>query len=76
MTAEMIDTKTPKNIETPDIREETPVHEQGLHDAGGWFHSLNKSEKRFHILFYALASLTGILVVQLIWQIAVLTATR
>ena len=51
-------------IQEPDIEAEHTVN---------WFGSLNKQEQRFHILFYALAGLTGILVVQLIWQIAVLT---
>lgn len=55
----------------PEIDDINVAEEEG-HDR--WFHSLTSSEKRFHVLFYALAGLTGILVVQLIWQIAVLTA--
>ena len=31
-------------------------------------------QKRFHALFYTLAAMTGILVVQVLWQIAVFTA--
>lgn len=48
-------------------------HEAQAEDTVRWFRSLSKQEKRFHILFYALAALTGILIVQLIWQIAILT---
>jgi hypothetical protein len=73
MTAEMLDTNDEtriKSIQTPDAREQ----DLGLGEHESWFASLSKQEKRFHILFYALAGLTGILVVQLIWQIAVLTA--
>jgi hypothetical protein len=72
MTAEMLDTnENAKLIATPDARQEN----RGVEDEhASWFHSLSKEQKRFHILFYALAGLTGILVVQLIWQIAVLTA--
>lgn len=33
-----------------------------------------KEQKRFYALFYVLAGVTGLVVVQLIWQIAVLTA--
>jgi hypothetical protein len=73
MTAEMIDTKTPKKIQTPETHEDSSIDTHGVES---WFHSLSKTEKRFHILFYSLAGLTGILVVQLIWQIAVLTAAR
>lgn len=38
------------------------------------FASLTFAEKRFHIMFYALAGITGLVLVQLIWQIAVLTS--
>ena len=72
MTAEMIETKSPKGIENAQIREDS-LESQATES---WFHSLTKQEKRFHVLFYALAGLTGILVVQLIWQVAVLTASR
>jgi hypothetical protein len=71
MTAEMIETKTPKSIETP----ETEIRQEHV-ESESWFHSLSRAEKRFHVLFYSLAGLTGILIVQLIWQIAVLTANR
>ena len=64
-------------IETNDSTQLKPtepqIAEEGDHGAS-WFESLTKQEKRFHILFYALAGLTGILIVQLIWQIAVMTA--
>jgi hypothetical protein len=38
------------------------------------FRSLNPAQKRYHVLFYLTAGLTGILIVQFIWQVAVLTA--
>lgn len=37
------------------------------------FRSLNFSQKRFHVLFYMTAALTGVLIVQTLWQIAILT---
>lgn len=37
------------------------------------FSELTPKQKRFHLLFYTLAGLTGLVVVQLIWQIAILT---
>lgn len=40
----------------------------------GSFRSMTGAQKRFHIIFYTLAAMTGTLVVQVIWQIAVLTA--
>jgi len=71
MTAEMLDTnEQSKVITAPDAQEQN----LGAEEHASWFHSLSKEQKRFHVLFYALAGLTGILVVQLIWQIAVLTA--
>lgn len=39
----------------------------------GGFHSMSHAQKRFHVLFYMTAGLTGILIVQTLWQIAVLT---
>jgi hypothetical protein len=40
----------------------------------GSFRMMTGAQKRFHIIFYTLASLTGMVIVQIIWQIAVLTA--
>ena len=40
----------------------------------GFFHLLSPAQKRFYVLFYLTASLTGLAIVQLIWQIAVLTS--
>ena len=48
--------------------------ESELQGHDSWFQTLSRAEKRFHILFYALAGLTGLLVVQLVWQIASITA--
>lgn len=70
---------------TPEIREENATETADLtsqitgesfssDEPQHWFSTLNRSQKRFHILFYALAALTGILIVQFVWQIAVLTA--
>jgi hypothetical protein len=47
------------------------VEEENLE---GSFESLTAAQKRFHILFYITACLTGILLVQFVWQIAILTA--
>ena len=74
MTADMLDanedpiksTATPPAVPTPELEDEQ--------ETSHWFQSLNAAEKRFHVLFYLLAGLTGILVVQVIWQIAVVTA--
>ena len=38
------------------------------------FGSLSRHEKRFHILFYILVGVTALIVFQVIWQIAELTA--
>ena len=46
----------------------------GFEGQNSWFQTLSRAEKRFHILFYALAGLTGLLLVQLVWQIAAATA--
>ena len=70
MTTGMLDTNQTRVIATPDVRDEN----LDVDGHAGLFQSLSKEQKRFHILFYALAGLTGILAVQLIWQIAVLTA--
>ena len=61
-----------KSAQVPEVPEENLLQEE--HE--NWFHLLTKQEKRFHILFYALAGLTGILVIQLVWQIAVLTTAQ
>ena len=71
MMADMINTN-----QDPNKQVITPEPQQALNDdaeQGRWFHALSGAEKRFHILFYALACLTGILIVQVIWQVAVLT---
>jgi hypothetical protein len=39
-----------------------------------WFVRLTAAEKRFHVCFYALGGLTGILLIQLIWQLATYSA--
>ncbi|MCI0565306.1 MAG: hypothetical protein MN733_43125 [Nitrososphaera sp.] len=36
-------------------------------------HEMTTAQKRFHVLFYLTAGLTGILIVQTLWQIAILT---
>lgn len=77
MTAGMIDTNqntNPDSVKMAEIPEAQQNQSPEPHEDGHWFHSLSTSEKRFHVLFYFLAGLTGILVVQVIWQIAVLTA--
>ena len=38
------------------------------------FRSMTAAQKRFHLIFYTLASLTGLVIVQVIWQVAVATA--
>lgn len=51
--------------------------ETGLDDEisrRGGFRSLAPAQKRYHILFYITAGLTGILIIQFIWQVAVVTA--
>ena len=71
----IVDTDTPDAHAKEAKPESDGIQIAGEEDREGhWFHSLTAPEKRFHILFYALAGLTGLLVVQLIWQIAVLTA--
>ena len=37
------------------------------------FGSMSMAQKRFHILFYTLAAVTGLVTVQLVWQVAELT---
>ena len=51
---------------------ETEVGKPGEKDPS--FRSMTGQQKRFHIFFYTLAVLTGLVIVQFIWQIAVLTA--
>jgi hypothetical protein len=57
----------------PSFKEKVPqVEELPQTDEG--FHSMTPGQKRFHVIFYTLAVLTGMLIVQVIWQIAWLTA--
>jgi hypothetical protein len=42
-------------------------------DSAADFRSMTAAEKRFHWMFYTLTVFTAIVVVQLIWDIAVLT---
>ena len=63
-----MNTKTPVEVEIPAQVEETRDTSEIS------FRDLTTKEKRFHMLFYTLASLTGLVVVQVIWQIAVITA--
>lgn len=61
-------------IGTAEGATESAEVDTGLEAPHHWFQSLTRAEKRFHVLFYALAGLTGLLVVQLVWQIAAATA--
>lgn len=54
--------------EAPEVFEETEQSQERS------FASMSRAEKRFHILFYITAGATGLVLVQLIWQIAILTA--
>jgi hypothetical protein len=58
--------------ETPDFFE-AEVTEQQEPPAQKNFQSMTVPQKRFHIILYTLAALTGLVVVQVIWQIAELT---
>jgi len=57
-------------------KEEPEVFEANEEIQEESFASMSRAQKRFHILFYITAGTAGLVLVQLIWQIAVLTAAN
>lgn len=74
-TPKLTDIKIVRPAKIPDYFEtEVGCAEVESEENNGSFRMMTGAQKRFHIIFYALAVTTGMLVVQVIWQIAVLTA--
>ena len=58
-----------ETLKEPLVAPEKPA----LEELGGEDRPSKPGELRFQIIFYTLAALTGLVAVQLIWQIAILT---